>query len=293
MISYPNCKVNIGLRVVGEREDGYHNLETIFYPIYGLHDTLEVTLMNEEEAKSCQKDIVFSQTGIAIDCPEEKNLIVRCYRKMKAAHPEIGAVKVRLNKVIPFGAGLGGGSSDAAHLAIMLNEMFQVGLSKEELAETVRELGADCPFFIYNIPCFATGVGEKLTPIALRLKGIKIVMVKPDVAVSTREAYAHVKNKGAFPHWQQAIEEGPLSQSPIAHQAFHNDFEDSVFVAHPEMAAIKRRLTDAGAKYVAMSGSGSTIFGLFQDNTEDRSLAQLGLLDKDFASMIIFHDTLG
>ena len=153
MILLPNCKINLGLRVVRKREDGYHDLETIFVPIYGLHDELEVVRASS---------FSFVQEGIAVDCKPEDNLIVKCYRQMKANYPQIGNVKVRFKKNIPFGAGLGGGSSDAAHMAIALNELFALGLSTEELAAEVAPLGADCPFFIYNVPCYAEGIGEVL-----------------------------------------------------------------------------------------------------------------------------------
>lgn len=183
MLLYPNCKINLGLRVVRKRPDGYHDLETIFVPIYGLHDELEV---NTSDAFS------FVQEGIAVDCSAENNLIVKCYRNMAAKYPQIGNVAIRFKKNIPFGAGLGGGSSDAAHMAIALNKLFALGLSKEQLAQEVACLGADCAFFIYNTPCYAEGIGDKLTPIDLDLRGIRIVLVKPDEAVSTREAYSGI-----------------------------------------------------------------------------------------------------
>lgn len=153
MLLYPNCKINIGLRIVRKRPDGYHDLETIFVPTYGLHDELEVIKNDEMSAATPLNDgLMFVQEGIKVDCPAEDNLIVKCYRAMAAKYPQIGAVSVRFKKNIPFGAGLGGGSSDAAHMAIALNELFGLGLSKAQLAEEVRPLGADCPFFIYNTP---------------------------------------------------------------------------------------------------------------------------------------------
>lgn len=154
MLLYPNCKLNIGLRVIDRRTDGYHDLETIFYPVYGLHDELEVTTLPTD-------DVEFIQVGLAVDCPAEDNLIIKCYHMMRAKYPQIGGVRIRFKKNIPFGAGLGGGSSDAAHMAIALNELYELGLSQAELAEMVRPLGADCPFFIYNTPCYAEGIGDK------------------------------------------------------------------------------------------------------------------------------------
>ena len=180
MILYPNCKINIGLRVISKRADGYHNLETIFYPILGLYDVLMITASGQ---------FSFVQDGLAVDCPAEDNLILKCYRRMQARYPQIGNVSIRFTKRIPFGAGLGGGSSDAAHTAIALNELFELGLSREQLAEEVAPLGADCAFFIYNTPCLAEGIGEILTPIPFTLSGFRLVMLKPDIHISTREAY--------------------------------------------------------------------------------------------------------
>lgn len=281
MIYRPNCKINIGLRVLNKRKDGYHNLETIFYPIHGLTDTLVV-----EPSKG--NDISFRQEGLTIDCVSEENLIVRCYRLMRSLYPSIGGVEVELTKTIPFGAGLGGGSSDAAHMAIALNELFDLHISKAQLASIVSQLGADCAFFIYNTPCYAEGIGEVLTPLSCSLKGTRIVMVKPEVAISTKEAYSGITTelpKGSLP---TTLSMEALTSDP----AFVNDFEPAVFAAHPLLADIKKRLQDAGAYYTAMSGSGSTIYGLFQDNAERRATIDLALTDKEFASMVILNDTL-
>ena len=272
MILYPNCKINLGLRVVRKRPDGYHDLETIFVPIYGLHDELEVI-----PAPSFS----FEQEGIAVDCKPEDNLIVKCYRQMTSKYPQIGNVAVRFKKNIPFGAGLGGGSSDAAHMAIALNELFGLGLSKEQLAAEVASLGADCAFFIYNVPCFAEGIGDKLTPIDLDLKGTRIVMIKPNEGVSTREAYSGIKITG-----EGLQVTGDFSQ-------YINDFEATVFPLHPIIGQIKKRLLDAGAYYASMSGSGSTVFGLFKHDPEGRSDAHLAALKQEFASMVLLDDTFG
>ena len=282
MLLYPNCKINIGLRVVRKREDGYHDLETIFYPVMGLHDELEV-----EKAEKFD----FLQDGLVIDCLPTDNLIYKVYQRMQAHFPQIGNVKITFKKNIPFGAGLGGGSSDAAHMAIALNEIFQLGLTKEQLAEEVRPLGADCPFFIYNTPCYAEGIGDKLTPISLNLSNLRLVMIKPNCSVSTREAYSgiicHPEVAGQI---KQALNEG-LSLD-VMRPLLINDFEKTVFPLHHEIAEIKKRLQEAGAVYVAMSGSGSTVFGLFQHNAEGSTDAQLRLFHEEFASMVIFDDTL-
>ena len=291
MVFYPNCKINIGLRVVRKREDGYHDLETIFYPVMGLHDELEVNRVSGIGNRESGVGFSFIQEGLAVDCPAEDNLIIKCYQRMQAKYPQIGDVRIRFKKNIPFGAGLGGGSSDAAHMAIALNEIFALGLTREQLAEEVRPLGADCPFFIYNTPCYAEGIGDKLTPISLDLSGLRLIMIKPNCGVSTREAYSgiirHPEVEGQI---KQALNEG-LSLE-VMHSLLINDFEKTVFPLHPEIAEIKQRLLDVGAVYAAMSGSGSTVFGLFQNNAESRTDAQLRLLHEEFASMVIFDDTL-
>ena len=291
MVLYPNCKINIGLRVVRKREDGYHDLETIFYPVYGLHDELEVNRVSGIGNQESGIGYSFIQEGLAVDCPAEDNLIIKCYQRMRKKYPQIGDVRIRFKKNIPFGAGLGGGSSDAAHMAIALNEIFQLGLTKEQLAEEVRPLGADCPFFIYNTPCYAEGIGDKLMPISLDLSGLRLVMIKPHCGVSTREAYS-----GIIRHPEV---EGQIKQALQDRQSFAdmrpllvNDFEQTIFPLHHEMAEIKKRLQEAGAVYAAMSGSGSTVFGLFQHNAEGSSDTQLRLLYEEFASMVIFDDTL-
>lgn len=275
---YPNCKINIGLRVVRKREDGYHDLETIFYPVYGLHDELQVDR---------SEDFSFIQEGLVVDCSPADNLIYKTYARMRERYPQIGNVKITFKKNIPFGAGLGGGSSDAAHMAIALNEIFALGLTREQLAQEVSPLGADCPFFVYNSPCYAEGIGDKLIPINLDLTGLRLLMIKPKCGVSTKEAYGGIVPKGCSDLFRVIQDRTELFL------VASNDFEDTVFSAHPELAEIKQRLLDAGAVYAAMSGSGSTIFGLFQSDSEGTTDTNLRLLDEEFASMIIFNDTLG
>ena len=281
MTLFPNCKINIGLRIVRKREDGYHDLETIFYPVYGLHDELEI--------EPSLDGLSFIQEGLAVDCPAEDNLIIKCYHRMRANHPQIGDVHIRFKKNIPFGAGLGGGSSDAAHMAIALNEIFSLGLTREQLAEEVRPLGADCPFFIYNSPCYAEGIGDKLSPISLDLSGLRLVMIKPNCGVSTKEAYA-----GIIRHPEV---EGQIKTALTDRWSFDamrplliNDFEQTVFPLHSEIAEIKQRLLHAGAVYAAMSGSGSTVFALFDNTPESHSSIQL--LHDNFGAMLIFDNTL-
>ena len=294
MLLFPNCKINIGLRIVRKREDGYHDLETIFYPVYGLHDELEVEPAEE---------FAFLQDGLVVDCLPTDNLIYKVYKRMQEHFPQIGNVKITFKKNVPFGAGLGGGSSDAAHMAIALNEIFALGLTREQLAEEVRPLGADCPFFVYNTPCYAEGIGDQLTPISLDLSGLRLVMIKPACGVSTKEAYAGIKPKGTCEVFKDLKVLNVLNDLTIL-SALTNDFEETVCKVHPEIAEIKQRLQEAGALYAAMSGSGSTVFGLFatpssttlnhatQHDSEGRTDAQLRLLHEEFASMVIFDDTL-
>lgn len=291
MILYPNCKINIGLRVIGKREDGYHNLETIFYPVMGLYDVLMISAAGK---------FSFVQDGLAVDCPAEDNLIIKCYRRMQERYPQIGNVSIRFTKRIPFGAGLGGGSSDAAHTAIALNELFELGLTREQLAAEVAPLGADCAFFIYNTPCLAEGIGEVLTPIPFSLSGFRLIMLKPDIHISTREAYAGIRLSGDQPSLADLVKKDitPIDLSRHG-DIICNDFERTVFPAHPELAAIKQRLLDAGAYYAAMSGSGSTVFALFEDDPKksektvtptDTTLADFGLTDLE--PLLIFNDVL-
>ena len=292
MILYPNCKINLGLRVVRKRPDGYHDLETIFVPIYGLHDELEVTRL---QPSAISNQFSFQQEGITVDCTPEDNLIIKCYRQMKAKYPQIGPVSIRFKKNIPFGAGLGGGSSDAAHMAIALNELFQLGLTKQQLVSEVSSLGADCAFFIYNVPCFAEGIGDKLTPIDLNLKGVRILMIKPNEGVSTKEAYSGITRHPEVSGQIKSVLCQAESRSVLCQRSdlFTNDFEATVFPKHPIIADIKKHLLDAGAFYASMSGSGSTVFGLFKNDAEGRTDAQLALLKQQFASMILLDDTFG
>ena len=213
---------------------------------------------------------------------------------MAARYPQIGAVSVRFKKNIPFGAGLGGGSSDAAHMALALNELFGLGLSKAQLAEEMRPLGADCPFFIYNTPCYAGGIGDILTPIDLDLKGTRIVLIKPEEGVSTKEAYSGIKlhndtSKARLMSATKLLNDAAAQLNDV----FVNDFEATVFPHHPIIADIKKHLLDAGAYYASMSGSGSTVFGLFKNDPEGRTDANLALLKQQFASMVLLDDTFG
>lgn len=251
MITFPNAKINLGLNIVARRPDGYHEIETVFYPV-PLCDALEIVPARGE----CTTLTCY---GNKVDCPPESNLVMKACRLMQQHCSEVGPVDIYLYKHIPDGAGLGGGSSDAAHVLLMLNAMFALGLSKQELACMAAALGADCAFFIYNHPLMATGIGNVFSPAQVNLKGMTLLLVKPEVSVSTREAYARVTPAPA-PEALATILNLPVSQWC---NRLKNDFEPSVYAQYPSLRSIKSAIEQAGALYSCMSGSGSSIFGIF------------------------------
>jgi 4-diphosphocytidyl-2-C-methyl-D-erythritol kinase len=252
MISFPNAKINLGLHIVSKRPDGYHNIETVFYPIHWC-DVLEVVPAKEKKGR-------FIQTGIAIEDDLQKNLVMKAYRLLKIPF-DIPEIDIYLRKNIPFGAGLGGGSADAAFMLQLLNDFADLHLSVGQLEEYAVRIGADCAFFIQNKPLFAEETGTVFTPINLSLKGYYLILVKPDIHVSTQEAYAKVKPQSPVESIRDII------QSPITtwKDKLVNDFENSIFVQYPEIGEIKQKMYDQGAVYASMSGSGSSVFGLFKD----------------------------
>ena len=257
MLSFPNAKINIGLNITEKRPDGYHNLETVFYPV-GLCDVLEV-----QPSETCD-DYSFSSSGISIDGDPEQNLIVKAYRLLQQDFP-LPPVDISLVKQIPFGAGLGGGSADAAFMLKMLNEMANLELTDAQLETYAVQLGADCPVFIRNKPVFATGIGNVFTETDLSLAGYFLVLIKPDIHVSTPEAYSMVIPRKP----EKSLQE--LVKLPVAQwkDLVVNDFEKSVFARYPRIAEIKDELYRAGALYASMSGSGSSVYGLFASEPEN------------------------
>lgn len=253
MITFPNAKINLGLNIVEKRPDGYHNLETVFYPV-PVEDALEVNILNESTQK-----FRLHQAGLEITGKAENNLVVKAYKLLDERF-NLPPVDIHLFKHIPSGAGLGGGSSDAAYMLKLLNEKFNLKLSDENLEEYAARLGADCAFFIRNAPTYAEGIGNIFSPISLSLKGYQIVLVKPDIFVSTRDAFAQIK-----PH-RQEIPLKEVIKQPIEEwkERMVNDFEESVFPQFPAIKEIKEKLYEAGAIYAAMTGSGSSVFGLFK-----------------------------
>ena len=257
MITYPNAKINLGLNIVEKRPDGYHNLETVFYPI-NLQDALEVTKLEGEGEYNLKV------SGVPIEGDPDSNLVVKAYRLLKKDFPDMAPINIHMYKHLPTGAGLGGGSADAAFMLKLLEKKFKLNLSTEKLEEYAAILGADCAFFIQNKPVFATGIGNIFEEISLTLKGYYIVLVKPDIFVSTKDAFANIHPKQPT-HSLKEIVRMPVE---TWRATMKNDFEESVFQKFPEIAAIKDKLYDLGAIYASMSGSGSSVFGIFREQVE-------------------------
>ena len=257
MICFPNAKINLVLNIVRKRVDGYHDIETVFYPI-PVKDALEIT---PADATS------FTPSGIPVDAPAEKNLVMRALAKLKERYP-VPELQIGLLKAIPFGAGLGGGSSDAAFMLKLVNDFCGLHIPGEELERMASELGADCAFFIRNTPVFASGIGNVFEPVGLSLKGWHLCLVKPDVAVPTSLAYSMVN-----PH-EPACSLKEIILRPVEEWKglMENDFEHSVFPKYPIIQHIKQMLYEEGAVYSSMSGSGSSVFGLFKEETNLKSL---------------------
>lgn len=255
MVTHPVCKINLGLDVIERRPDGMHNLSTVFLPVQ-LTDTLEIVPLDTSYSKD-----IFHLTGITLEGGQgEDNLVIKTIQSLRQDYPQIPYVEVWLHKRIPTGAGLGGGSSDAAFTMRMLNNMFNLNISDEEANIRLAKLGADCPFFWYATPCYAEGIGEVLTPIKLDiLKQHYLLLIKPQFGVSTREAFGGIKPRKPATSLQERLRR-PASEWKTT---IGNDFEHTVFPLHPELAAIKETLYNMGAIYAQMSGSGSTMFGIF------------------------------
>lgn len=254
MILFPHAKINLGLDIIRKRPDGYHDIATVMIPT-GWEDVLELT-------PSAGPDSELIVTGRAVDCPTEKNLVMKALRAMEAATGGLPPTTLRLHKIIPDGAGLGGGSADAAFTLRGLNDLYNIGMPEADLRALAATIGADCPFFIADRPMLCTGTGTDMTPVELpQLRGLTLAIVKPDVSVGTAEAYSRVTPATPSIPLSERIA-APVSQwlSTVA-----NDFERSVFPSHPSIAAVKADMLARGAVYSAMSGSGSAVFGLFQN----------------------------
>ena len=272
MLCFPNAKINLGLRVISKRTDGYHNIETVFYPV-NLCDALEIVPAGEGKT-------TLIQTGIPMDGNPDDNLVMKACRLLKNDF-DLPEVTIYLRKQIPVGAGLGGGSADAAFMIKLLNDFARLNLSVEQMEAYAGRIGADCPFFIQNRPVFAEGIGNVFSPVALSLHNYRIVTVKPPVSVSTKEAYAQVKPQ------QPAVPLKEVIRMPIGEwkNCLINDFEPGVFALYPEIAEIKRKLYAEGALYASMSGSGSTVYGIFE-----RATAPITLVGQIFSDTHCFNN---
>ena len=260
MICFPSCKINLGLRITQKRADGFHALETVFYPIT-LWDALEIIIEPETSAAP----ITFTSSGLAINGDPSDNLCFKAYGLLKKDYPTIPNIKMHLHKTIPMGAGLGGGSSDGAFTLVALNQLFNLEIPEQALLDYALQLGSDCPFFIINTPAFATGRGEILKPINLNLDGYSIVIVNPGIAISTKLAFSLITPKVPDTNMEAIICEPVTSWK----EKLINDFEQPIFNSFPELANIKETLDQKGAVYASMTGTGSTVYGIFPTSMMD------------------------
>jgi 4-diphosphocytidyl-2-C-methyl-D-erythritol kinase len=265
MIKFSPCKINLGLSILAKRADGFHALETVFYPV-SLNDIVEIvpTKFNVKENTNTIQGVSFSHTGISIPGEVSNNLCVKAYQLLKADFPQMSGVQIHLHKNIPMGAGLGGGSGDGTTVLKILNNLFNLNLSKEQLLHYAASLGSDCPFFIFNEACHATGRGEILEPIAIDLSEYTIALIHPGIHIATSWAFQQlspcVKEKSIADIIKQPIETWKAE--------LFNDFEAPVFKANPVLEKIKNILYSQGALYASMSGSGSSLFGVFPKGTK-------------------------
>ena len=266
MLCFPNCKINLGLYVTRRREDGYHDLETVFFPV-NFHDSLEVVPAMETS---------LHLSGLKVGSNTQENLVWKAYEMLSARYPgKVPPLNIFLHKAIPMGAGLGGGSADGAFMLRLLNDFCNLGIDKPTLAAMALELGSDCPFFIYNTPQMATGRGEVMNPIAIDLAGYSLQLICPKVHVSTRDAFGMMTPREA------PFDLRHLGTLPVERWkgSVSNDFEHTVFKVHPVLADIKQQLYDQGAIYASMSGSGSTMFGIFRKGQRAQITADVAFKD--------------
>lgn len=254
MIVFPNCKINLGLSIIGKRSDGYHNLETFFYPL-PFYDVLEVIHHAHQD-----EDCTLLTSGIEIEGPPETNLCVKAYRLLKHDFPQLPSVKIHLHKTIPAGAGLGGGSADGAFMLMLLNDKFKLHLTEEKLLHYALRLGSDCPFFIINKPVFATQRGEVMQPVQLNLSGYHLMLINPRIHVNTGWAFSQVNY--SYQNNISTIVEQPMENWQ---GKLENAFEKPVFEKYPEVKTIKELLLKNGALFASMSGSGSSVYGIFSN----------------------------
>jgi 4-diphosphocytidyl-2-C-methyl-D-erythritol kinase len=266
MVVFPNCKINLGLYIGDKRPDGFHNLATIFYPV-PLKDALEII----RQTTPCAEAVQFTQSGLQVQGPLSANLCVKAYELLKKQYPHLPSIKMHLHKAIPMGAGLGGGSADGAFTLQLLNQLFNLQLTTNQLTSLALQLGSDCPFFIINQPCLATGRGEQMQPLQLDLSGYQLIIINPGIHINTGRAFAELAQ-----HTERSLQAMPNTATLKAlcttppnrwKNQLLNHFELPVFEAYPPIEALKNLLYQHGADYAAMSGTGSTVFGLFKKHT--------------------------
>ena len=255
MLVFPNAKINIGLNIISQRNDGYHNLETLFYPI-GLKDALEFVENNSNRAN-------LTLSGIKMDSETQDNIILRAYHLL-AKEISLPGLDIHLHKAIPYGSGLGGGSADAAFFLMSLNNYFELKLTSENLKLFALKLGADCSFFIENKPALASGIGDILELKEINLKGYFLLLIKPSFGVNTKTAYSNIIPAGSGNSLSEYLEKPPEKWMGL----IKNDFESSVFKCYPELSLIKNHLLANGAVYASMSGSGSAVYGFFKSEPD-------------------------
>lgn len=272
MITFPKAKVNIGLRIIRKRSVGFHDIETLFYPV-NLCDALEFVICPGKPSAD-----ELTVTGIDIKASPDKNLVIKAVKKLREKYP-VPFLRIHLHKAIPSGAGLGGGSSDAASILRSVNRGFNLSISEEDLRAYALELGSDCPFFIDPLPSVATGRGEVITRVNPILEGYHIVLINPGIHIGTRDAYLN-----SNPSMHDSKLEQLVAKNPVEWKRFiKNDFEDYVFSIYPEIKEIKRSLYRSGAIYASLSGSGSTVYGIFDKKPEP---------GRKLASHVIYTGTL-
>jgi 4-diphosphocytidyl-2-C-methyl-D-erythritol kinase len=264
MVTFPNCKINLGLNIINKRSDGYHDLETVFYPIF-IQDILEII---SNPTADQLNHVHFTSTGLSVDGDTSNNLCVKAYQLLKKEFPQLPSIKMHLHKNIPMGAGLGGGSADGAFTLSLLNDKYQLNLTQDKLIHYALQLGSDCPFFIFNQPSLAKGRGEILLPIDLDLRQYQFLIVNPGIHISTAWAFTQIKpSRALYP-----IEETILIPIGQWKGILQNDFEKPVVQQYPEIGIVIHQLYQKGAIYAALSGSGSTVFGIFQKGTIKRPI---------------------
>lgn len=260
MMVFPHCKINLGLQILHKRSDGFHALQTVFYPI-ALHDVLEI--IRHPQPSDAKEELSFSSSGKAIAGATDDNLCIKAYKLIKNDFPSLPPIQMHLHKKIPMGAGLGGGSSDGAFALQLINDVFQLNIPAAQLAAYALQLGSDCPFFLHQQPCYATGRGEILEPIELNLTDWNWVLVNPGIHVQTAKAFSMLQRGtepiSNLPDLRSIVQEEPANWKG----KLINDFEAPVCALHPEIAAIRDQLYAAGAVYASMTGSGSTVYGIF------------------------------